>query len=115
MSTTVCLLANTLYYPEGGGYFWIYLNWALGLRDVGCDVIWMEEVSPGTLPDVLRTNTAVLKSRLERYALGERVALCSLNGESEICGLIEGWLNLEAAAEADLLLNQRYDLSAKVV
>ena len=24
MNTTVCLLANALYYPEGGGHLWVY-------------------------------------------------------------------------------------------
>ena len=31
MSQTVCLAANCIGYPEGGGHLWVYLNWALGL------------------------------------------------------------------------------------
>ena len=46
MSLTVCLAANTLSYPEGGGHLWVYLNWALGLRALGCRVIWLETVEP---------------------------------------------------------------------
>src|SRR5438105_3654992 len=45
MSITVCLNANTLTYPTGGGHRWVYLNWALGLRDAGCRVIWLEGAS----------------------------------------------------------------------
>ena len=44
MRPTVCILANTIDYPEGGGIFWVYLNWALGFRSVGCRVIWMERI-----------------------------------------------------------------------
>ena len=28
--------------PRGGGHLWVYLNWALGLHAVGCDVTWLE-------------------------------------------------------------------------
>jgi len=44
MSITVCLLANSLYYPEVGGLMWVYLNWILGLRALGCQVIWLESI-----------------------------------------------------------------------
>jgi hypothetical protein len=43
---TVCLSAKTLYYPDSGGHCWVYLNWALGLRAVDCQVIWLESVIP---------------------------------------------------------------------
>jgi hypothetical protein len=46
MAITVCLAANTLGYPQGGGLLWIYLNWALGLRACGCQVVWLESVNP---------------------------------------------------------------------
>ena len=38
----VWLWANTLSFPRGGGHLWVYLNWALGLHAVGCDVNWLE-------------------------------------------------------------------------
>jgi len=45
MSLTVCLApANTIGYPQGGGHLWVYLNWALALRAIGCRVIWLEGV-----------------------------------------------------------------------
>ena len=42
--TTVWILARTLSYLEGGGNFWVYLNWALGLKECGCHVVWLETV-----------------------------------------------------------------------
>ena len=36
MSIMACLCADTISYPEGGGHQWVYLNWALGLRALGC-------------------------------------------------------------------------------
>ena len=73
MSVTVCLAAKTIGYPEGGGHMWVYLNWALGLRALGCQVIWLEGVWPGM--DNIRTRVAALKSRLERYGLAEYVEI----------------------------------------
>ena len=42
MALTVCLAANALGYERGGGHLWAYLNWALGLRGLGCEVLWLE-------------------------------------------------------------------------
>jgi hypothetical protein len=109
MSTTVCLWADTFGYPEGGGHAWVYLNWALGLRALGCRVIWMEGADPRTpVPEIHRL-TAALKTRLERYGFAERVALCSCTPEPLPPGAASGCLDVEAAAaEADLLLNISY-------
>ena len=37
MSVRVWLSANTLHYPQGGGHMWVFLNWALRLRELGSD------------------------------------------------------------------------------
>ena len=138
MSATVCLSTNTsLSYPQGGGHLWVFLNWALGLRALGCEVIWLETVSNqesvaalnrrrGLEPDALverasdladevQANVATLKRRLERYGLAERLALHSCSGEALPGEVTKGCLDLEAATEADLLLNVRYSLPGEVV
>ena len=70
MGITVCIApVRTLEYPEGGGHLWEYLNWALGLRAVGCKVIWLEAVAPNSPPAELQANVSALKLRLERYGL----------------------------------------------
>ena len=35
MSVRVWLFANTLHYPQDGGHTWVFLNWALRLRELG--------------------------------------------------------------------------------
>jgi hypothetical protein len=50
----VCLGADTVDYLEGGGHFWVYLNWALGLRAAGCDVVWLEPASRPDRVDAVR-------------------------------------------------------------
>src|SRR5262249_46690485 len=83
MSTRVCLSASTLNYPRGGGHMWVYLNWALGLRSVGCEVFWLEGVvKGGWVPggEGVADRLAALKARLSPYGLSERVAVWSGDG-----------------------------------
>ena len=78
MAITVCLGVYTLYYPLTGGHSWVYLNWALGLRALGCRVIWLEMVKRGRERDnKLPAYIAALKQRLERYGLADSVAFGS--------------------------------------
>src|SRR5262245_65450447 len=76
MGTTICLAANgTLQSPKAGGFFWIYLNWALGLRELGCRVLWLERIPP-TFPrgDIAR-RVRQLKTRLQRFGLEDGLVL----------------------------------------
>ncbi len=115
MSTTVFLSADALGYPHGGGHMWVYLNWALGLHALGCKVIWLEGIDPRTPAHEVQAQVVELKNRLERYGLSEWVALCSSTGEPLPQGAAAGCVDLEAASDADLLLNLRYDVPPSVV
>lgn len=127
MSVTVCLVpANTIGYPNGGGHFWEYLNWALALREVGARVIWLEgvDVDDGDDSTARRRRwrgrdvgecVATLKARLEPYGLADAVALYSMNGEPIPGDLARGCLDLEAATDAELLLNLWHSVPAPVV
>lgn len=116
MSLTVCLCANTLHYPEGGGHFWAYLNWALGLRALGCRVIWLEDAVRGRPAAEVEASVTVLRRHLARYGLADSVALLARAGERLPPAAAAGCLDLDAAAEADLLLNLGlYDLPGEAV
>src|SRR5213083_2500559 len=108
----ICLWANTLTYPEGGGHLWVFLNWALGLRSVGCEVIWLEDTAPSIRrrmpPHEVQRLVAALKARLAPYDLADSVALCSSTLEPLSHDAVAGCLDLEAAAAADLLLDLNY-------
>lgn len=108
MGTTVCFIANALGYPEGGGHLWAYLNWALGLRALGCRVLWLE-ILHRPIPDTqVGPCLDALKSQLARYGFAEALAACSWKGEPLAHGIATGWQDLDAAAEADLALNTLY-------
>lgn len=115
MSITVWLTAMTLDYLEGGGHFWVYLNWALGLRALGCQVIWLEGVVPSAPAHEVQARVAALKSRLERYGLADGMVLYSKTREPLPRGAAEGCLDLEVAGEADLLLNFVYYVHPQVM
>ncbi len=117
MGITVCIApVRTLEYPEGGGHLWEYLNWALGLRAIGCKVIWLEAVAPSSPPAEIRANIADLELRLERYGLVNSLALYSATDGPLPADLTAmGCLDLDAAAGADLLLEFPYDTPLHVV
>ena len=116
MSLTVCVApANTVAYPHGGGNLWVYLHWALGLKALGCRVIWLEALDLGRPLPATKGNVAALRERLERFGLAESLALCSLDGASLSRDLAAPALDLEEAAEADLLVNLWHSLPAAVV
>jgi hypothetical protein len=106
----------TLGYPEGGGHLWVYLNWALSLRALGCRVIWLEDIGElaSTRPRAeVERDIATLDARLESYGLGEALALTSFSGHELDPTLVDGRLDLEAAeAEADVMLDFAYDTPA---
>jgi hypothetical protein len=115
MSASICLCANSIGYPQGGGHRWVYLNWALGLCALGCEVTWLETIAAGTSADRIRTDAAALRESLRPYGLADRVALCSDRGEPLPADLADGYLGIDAAAAADLLLNFRYSLDEGAV
>jgi hypothetical protein len=116
MSLTVCVApANTVAYPHGGGNLWVYLQWALGLRALGCRVIWLEVLDPGKPLEATKGNVAALRERLDRYGLAESLALVSADGVPLPRDLAATALDLDAAAEADLLINLWHSLPAAVV
>ena len=116
MKTTVCFTAKNIYYLKGGGHFWVPLNWTLGLRALGCDVIWLEPIDPSTPVEEVWRLTELLKDRLEPYGLRDSVALSSITTKPLDPATVEGCLDIGAASElASLLVNLRYDLPAEQV
>ena len=78
---TICLNANTLAYPTGGGHRWVYLNWAMGLRANGCRVIWMEGAAPAWGAVRTRELTTILKDQLLPYGFADSLAVYSFFDE----------------------------------
>lgn len=108
MSTTVCLFANTLSYPEGGGHLWVYLNWALGLRSIGCEVVWLESADPAAAREDTDRNVEQLKRHLAPYGLKDKLAVL-FRGGPQFGQPTAAHADAAWAADCDLLLAMRYD------
>ena len=107
MTATVWLGVDTMDFPQGGGHFWVYLNWALGLQGLGCRVVWLEPYEPDVPPEEVRARVRSLRTRLEPYGLADSIAVCPKLNELPAGHTGEG-VPLEAAREADLLVNLAY-------
>ncbi len=113
MSLSVCVGAYSLRFLEGGAYTWVFLNWALGLRSLGCRVIWLDSVLETTPGPRALEDIEGLRRRLEPYGLAGDIAVIRRTGEP--APRPSGVLDLDAAAEADLFLDLGYDLHRDVV
>src|SRR5215510_7454176 len=117
MAIKVAICAATLDHPKSGGHQWVYLNWALGLREVGCEVMWLEGVTPGVSPQKLNEHVGTLQSHLDPYGLSKTVALYSKSWTLEPIPQVSipGLLNLESTFDADLLLDLAYRVPPQLV
>lgn len=91
MTTVVISPFDVATFPAGGGHFWVYTQYAQGLLQLGCEVVWLERVHE-ELPEAA---TATFFDRMERYGLGGNAFL--YQDEREVPEAI--------ARRADLLLN----------
>lgn len=113
----VCILAQTLGYPEGGGHFWCYYNWALGFDAAGFHVIWLEPVEDKLrAPAALDRAVTHLRNRLGTEKANFHIGLCTTEG-GHVSGLSElGALSFaECTQRADLFVNFRYGFPAAAV
>src|SRR6185503_8073229 len=114
MKPTVVLSAfNVANFPEGGGHFWVYMQYALGLRQLGCDVYWMERFVRG--PDEQRNASAIATffERMDSFGFGGRTILFGARhartpwDESILVGPSAAELD-QLFRRTDLLLNFHY-------
>jgi hypothetical protein len=115
VSVKVWLAARTINYPEAGGVFWVYLNWALGLMAHSCQVTWLELVNPHEPLEKIESKMNVLRHRLEPYGLADSVAICSSNNRPLSDDITKNSINMETSCEADLLINMAYGIPSSVV
>ena len=107
MSLKVCLAVKALSFPRAGGHLWVYLNWALALRSLGWDVVWMEAVS--TTDQNIEEHFAALKARLEPFGLADSIALYAKGSGRCLSSNYGAPVSVGEALRSDLLLNFGYD------
>lgn len=105
MSLRVCLAADTHRLPRAGGHLWVYLNWALGLRAAGCDVVWLELFRPDAGENELADAIRGVRERLRPFGLADALAACDPNGAPLPGALGADVPGLDVAAGTELLLD----------
>jgi hypothetical protein len=113
MSTVILSAFNVANFPEGGGHFWVYMQYALGLRSLGCEVFWLENIRSRKqgLPES-QTLDGFLR-RMNTYGFDDRVILyrASVDRPGPDGYDYIGMSKAEAESifrRADLLLNFHY-------
>ena len=103
-------------FPEGGGHFWVYLQYVLGLRQLGCDVYWLEGYATNGHADRDVAALATLRARAEPWGLSDRLIVYLTRGDPSRDPPSEYVIGSRRVAEAvyaraDLLLNFHYATS----
>src|SRR5437660_7259535 len=117
MPTVVLAAYNTAGFAEGGGHFWVYLQYVLGLRQLGCDVYWLEGFRATGRADREAAALAKFRERMQRYGLGAKFFVFRTDAETPSSELPTSYVDAnreeaEAIFEgADLLLNFHYAIS----
>jgi hypothetical protein len=112
---------NVAAFTEGGGHFWVYMQYVLGLRACGCEVYWLERFV--STPDAARDEATIrlFLERAARFGLAGRVIMLvgpdpTLDPDAPL--EFRGLDAVDADAvfrRADLVLNFHYAIDAKLL
>src|SRR5437870_1411925 len=117
MPTVVLSPFNVINFPEGGGHFWVYMQYAQGLLQAGCDVYWLENFRASGNAEQDAAALSAFAARIEPYGLGGRLILYVTRGPSDAAVRRTEYIGMtQAEAEAvferaDLLLNFHYAIA----
>jgi len=121
VATVVLSPFNVTNAPEVGGHFWVYMQYAQGLRRLGCDVYWLEEFRPSGDLNRDACLVAPFLERMDRFGLGGKVLLYKHRGSGSPSGLVLDFLGVESSQaeqvirRADLLLNFHYRVDPELL
>src|SRR5436309_15345715 len=121
MPTVVMSPFNVFNFAEGGGHFWVYMQYAQGLRQSGCEVYWLESFRSRGNAKWDGGLVSQFMARMERFGLGGKVILYPDNGPGRQAGVPRQYVGMSAAdaeaifERADLLLNFHYAIAPKLL
>lgn len=104
-------------FPDGGGHFWVYMQYAQGLRRLGCDVYWLEQFRPPPSGDAAQEASllAPFFERMKRFGLeGKTLLYAKAGADFRFVGC--EWPDVERVLKrADLLLNFHYAIDPRLL
>jgi hypothetical protein len=116
VSTVVLSAYRVATTPQFGGHFWVYMQYAHALRQLGFEVFWLERVEA----DAVRRDPAAVSrfmSRMERFGFGGRTILYDLavpGGELHFHG-VSAMSAESVLGRAEFLLNFHYAIDESVL
>jgi hypothetical protein len=116
MRTVLLATVRMLEFLEGGGHFWVYLQYAEGLRRQGCDVYFLDSFTGQGAAQPAPHSIDHFLERMAAYNLADRViiAIDDPGGDTRYLGAPD--LDLpDVLRSIDLLINFNYGLSHDVV
>jgi hypothetical protein len=75
MATVVMSPSNVANFSDGGGHFWVYMQYVQGLRALGCEVYWLERFRRSDDPAGDAAVLSAFLSQMERFGMGGRTIL----------------------------------------
>jgi hypothetical protein len=118
MSTVVLSTYKVANFPGGGGHFWVYMQYAQGLRRLGCDVYWLEQLRPSGGPGEEQRLCATLLERMERFGFAGKTLLYVADPRAVDGVRFVASTDAQAKAvlrQADVLLNFHYAIDPRLL
>jgi hypothetical protein len=121
VTTVVVSSYNVASFPEGGGHFWVYMQYVHGLRQAGCDVYWLERFRRGKDPARDAQAMTTFFERMKRFGLDGKVLLYTQdeapNGGEPVLEFVRIPRRVAESVlkRADLLLNFHYAIDPRLL
>src|SRR2546430_6581 len=98
MRTVILSSYNVANFPEGGGHLWVYMQYAQGLRELGCEVYWLENFrrSEDEKRDAAALQT--FRARMEQFGLGGKLLIYLSQGHTAAPGIPSDYVGMPGAA-----------------
>src|SRR5712691_12543477 len=120
MSTAVISVYKVANFPDGGGHFWVYMQYVQALLRLGCEVYWLEQLKPERDPQREDVLLAMFFERMKRFGLEGKTLLYTRERAPGATGSLQFLGSTSAEAEAvlqraDVLLNFHYAIDPRLL
>ena len=110
MTTVIVSPYHVATFPEGGGHFWVYMQYMLGLRQLGCQVYWLEQFNLDPEAEQGKAALQIFSERMQKFGLQDNFILYAAEENSDHLTYV-GRAAEEVESifrQTDLLLNFHY-------
>ena len=108
-------------FTDGGGHFWVYMQYAQGLRRLGYEVYWLEQLRSRRNLEQNPDQLGIFLERMKRFGLEGKTLLYTIDRSREgsaapVRFIGRTWSEAKAVlGHADLLLNFHYAIDPRLL